>query len=321
MFITLEQIYQAKNVLSGVALRTPLESSATFSRLCGNEVFLKCENLQKTGAFKFRGAYNKIARLSDAERARGIVTCSSGNHGAATACAAALAGSRATVVLPEKHSLAKRAAMESYGATALPHGKNSIEMFAKVEELIKTHGYTLVHPFDDPHVIAGQATIGLEILEALPQVEAVLVQASGGGLISGIACALKQLKPSVKVIGVNAERSRGCMLSLERGEITPSSTDTIADGLGAAQPGRLNFEYIKEYVDDFVSVSEQEIVETTRLLGQRAKLVAEPTGAVSLAALLAGKTGLQGKRVAVIISGGNVELGLLSKIYSGEFNG
>lgn len=321
MFITLEQIYQAKNVLAGAARRTPLETSATFSRMSGNEVYLKCENLQKTGAFKFRGAYNKIASLSEEEKSRGIITCSSGNHGAATACAAAMAGSRATVVLPKKHSQAKRAAMEGYGATALPHGKSSIEMFAKVEELIKAHGYTMVHPFDDPYVIAGQATIGLELIEDLPTLDAVLVQASGGGLLSGIASAVKQLKPSVRVIGVNAERSDGIMVSLAKGAVTPSATDSIADGLGAAQPGNLNFEYIKKYVDDFVSVTEQEIVEATRLAGQRAKLVVEPSGAVSLAALLSGKSGLKGKRVAAILSGGNVELGLLARIYNGEFTG
>ena len=212
---------------------------------------MKPENLQKTGAFKIRGAYNKIANLTPEQKAKGIITTSAGNHGQGVAYAAKLLGVKAVVVMPGKYSKAKRDAIEGYGATAIPYGQNSVEMFAKADELIAEYGYTMIHPFDDPYIISGQATVGLEILEEMPDVDAVVVQASGGGLISGISSAMKLLKPNVKVIGVNAEQSPAIVESLKAGCLTAVPARSIADGLGASLPGASNFEYCKKYVDEW----------------------------------------------------------------------
>ncbi len=316
MFITAEDIYRAKRVLAGVILPTPLQYSQTFSNMSGNEVYLKPENLQKTGAFKVRGAYNCIANLSPEQRAKGVITTSAGNHAQGVAYAAKMVGAKATIIMPEKYSQMKRIATEGYGATVIPHGKNSMEVFAKADELIAEHGYTMVHPFDDPYIIAGQGTIGLEILEEMPDVEAVVVQCSGGGLISGIAAAIKLLKPTVRVIGVNAEQSPTMTVSLKTGKPTAAPAKSIADGLGAGMPGASNFEYCKKFVDEWVLVSEEEIATSMRLLGERAKLVAEGAGAAALAAVIHNKTSLKGKKVAVIVSGGNVDFELLTKVYT-----
>lgn len=316
MFITAEDLYRAKRVLSGVIVPTPLQYSKTFSEMSGNEVYLKPENLQKTGAFKIRGAYNCIANLSDEQRSKGVVTTSAGNHAQGVAYAAKMVGVPATIVMPEKYSKMKRVATEGYGATVIPHGKNSMEMFAKANELMEEYGYTMVHPFDDPYIIAGQGTIGLEILEEMPDVEAVVVQCSGGGLISGIAAAIKLLKPTVRVIGVNAEQSPTMTVSLAAGQPTAAPAKSIADGLGAGMPGASNFEYCKTFVDEWVLVSEKEIATSMRLLGERAKLVVEGAGAAALAAVIHNKTSLKGKKVAVIVSGGNVDFELLTKVYT-----
>ncbi|WP_243297382.1 threonine ammonia-lyase [Bacillus litorisediminis] len=320
MFVTLNQIQQARANLAGVIIPTPLQDSSTFSKLSGNEIYLKTENLQKTGSFKIRGAYNKIANLSAEEQSKGVVAFSAGNHGAGTAYAAQKLGIRATVVMPENPVASKKNAIESYGARAIEYGTTSIAMYEKAYQLHLEEGLTMVHPFDDIHIIAGQGTIGLEILEEKPDLDAVIVPVSGGGLISGIAAAIKEIKPTIKVIGVNTEGATAMYTSLQHGHpVEVEKVNTIADGLMAKKPGELTFAHTQKYVDDLVLVKESEIAECVSQLAERAKLVVEPSGAAAMAAMINGHINLRNKKVAVIVSGGNISFELyqtLIKEYS-----
>lgn len=311
MFVTLNQIQQAKANLAGVIIPTPLHDSRTFSELTGSEVYLKTENLQKTGSFKIRGAYNKIVNLTEEEKANGVVAFSAGNHGAGTAYAAQKLGVNATVVMPENPVASKKNAIEQYGAKAIEYGSTSIEMYEKAFQLHQEEGLTMIHPFDDPHVIAGQGTIGLEILNDLPELDAVIVPVSGGGLISGIATALKEIKPTIKVIGINTEGATAMHTSLKYGKPTEvGKINTIADGLMAKKPGELTFAHTERYVDDLILVKEKEIAYCVSLLAERAKLVVEPSGAAALAGMLSGQLKMEGKKVAVLVSGGNISFEL-----------
>lgn len=315
-YITLDQIKEAREKLQRVIVPTPLLYSKTFSNMTGaDELYLKPECFQKSGSFKFRGAYNKITSLTPEQRKKGVIAFSAGNHGSGTAYAAKVSGAKCTIVMPENAVKVKVDAVKGYGADVLLYGRLSFELAAKCMELFDQYGYTMIHPFDDPYTIAGQGTIGLEIFDELQDVDVVITGTSGGGLLSGVACALKCLNPDIRVYGVNAEGAQAMRLSLSEGKPTPwPEINTIADGLTAAQPGNLNFEHVKKYADDVVVVSDEEIKDAMVLLAERAKLVAEPAGAAPMAALLSNKINVKGKKVVAVVSGGNVDLSLLAKI-------
>lgn len=309
--ITLDDIREAQARLKGVATRTRLVAwpgAFPASRM----LYLKPENQQPMGAFKLRGAYNKIAGLSDAERARGVITYSSGNHAQGVAYAARALGIRAIIVMPSNAPAVKREGTAKLGAEIVFVGPSSDERRVKAEELAARHGYVMVPPFNDEQVIAGQGTVGLEILEDLPEVEMVLAPVGGGGLISGIATAIKLIRPSVKVIGVEPALAADAQASLRAGKIVQFAADqvsqTAADGLRTQSIGTINFEHIQRYVDDIVTVSEDEIQRAMRDLGRNPQTVAEPSGAVSVAGFLFHAAELPQTRVNVaVISGGNVE--------------
>lgn len=313
--VKLQDIWAAKENLADVIHQTRLDSSFTFSEISGNEVYLKTENLQKTGSFKIRGAYNKIASLTPQEREKGVIAASAGNHAQGVAFGATKAGIPSTIVMPEGAPLAKVVATRGYGANVVLHGGVYDDAYQKALELQKETGATFVHAFDDPEVIAGQGTIGLEIVDELPDIDTILVPVGGGGLISGIAVAVKSLKPKVKIIGVEAQGAASVLASREKGELYAlTSASTIADGIAVKCPGKLTFELIQEYVDDIVTVSDEEIASTMLLLLERAKLVAEGSGAAALAALVYQKNLLKNKKVAVIISGGNIDVNFMSRV-------
>jgi len=307
---SLESIQSARARIAGRLHLTPVLSSRTIAGRAGTTDFLlKCESLQKTGSFKVRGALNAVAQLSDAARARGVVTVSAGNHAQALAWAAAASGVRCTVVMPAKASESKATAAAGYGAEVIRHG-TAAEAFAKADELASEQGFTMVHPFDDPQIQAGTGTIGLEILEQVPDVDLVVVPIGGGGLIAGIAAAIRAANPRVRVVGVEPEGAAAMRASLDAGHpVRLSSINTIADGLAAPFAGELTYPAVRDLVDDVVLVNDREIGEAMSLILTRCKLLAEPAGAAATAALLAHKVlQAQGKRVVAILSGGNVDI-------------
>ncbi len=319
--VTLDDIRLAQARVKGVAYRTPLV-------LCPHHepdrlLYFKPENLQPIGSFKLRGAYNKIASLSDDEKRCGVIAYSSGNHAQGVAYAARALGVKSTIVMPRNAPKIKLDSTAAYGAEIVLVGPASSERKAKAEELARERGYVIVPPYNDEKIIGGTGTIGLEILEDLPDVETVLAPIGGGGLISGVAAAVKLSRPGVKVIGVEPELASDAQASLRAGHIVEFTaeqvTRTLADGLRTQSVGPINFEHIRRYVDDVVTVRESEIVEAVRRMALHAKLVAEPSGAVTFAAFLFhGEELPQAKRHVAIISGGNVEPALLAKIVSGE---
>jgi len=283
------------------------------------QLYLKPENLQPIGAFKLRGAYNKIASLTAPERSRGVITYSSGNHGQGVAYAARALGAKAVVVMPANSPAIKREATAALGAEIVLVGPASSERQQKAEELAGQHGYAIVPPFNDEQIIAGQGTIGLEILEDLPLVETVLVPVGGGGMISGIAAAIKLTKPNINVIGAEPELAADAQASFRSGRLTQLAaeqvTQTIADGLRSQSIGPINFEHIRAYVDDIVTVSESEIRRAVGLLASNPKTIAEPSGAVSVAAFLFHRRDLPNTKVNVaVISGGNIEPQVLEEL-------
>jgi threonine dehydratase len=290
--------------------RTPLLSSRSCSERSGAAVWLKAENLQKTGSFKARGAFNKVLHLSSSERSRGIITASAGNHGGAVAYVARHFSIPGYVVMPEGANRSKLAAVRAYGAEAVLHGRVWDDAYARSLEVAEEKGLTYVHPFKDRHVIAGQGTIGLEILEDLPDVEAVLVPIGGGGLICGIGCALRIHRPSVRVIGVEAEGSANMTRSRAEGRaVVLDRVDTIADGLATRRTDPDVFSIVERVVDDLVTVTDDEIREAIGFLLERAKLLAETGGAAAVAALLSGRAGLSpGTKCAAMICGGNFDV-------------
>lgn len=308
-------IIEAMEVVREIAKRTPVEHSRTFSSISGNNVFLKLENLQTTGSFKIRGAYNRIYHLNDDEKRRGVVASSAGNHAQGVAYAARMMGVDSTIFMPVFTPPSKIVATRNYGARVILSGESYDEAFKNAIEYTEKNGKTFIHPFNDPYVIAGQGTIGMEIYEQLPDVDAVVVPIGGGGLISGIAIAIKHLKKDVKIIGVEAEGAQSMKMSVEKNEIVPLvNLNTIADGIAVKIPGPLTFELVKIYVDRLVTVTDEEISRAMYMLLTRNKLIAEPAGAVSLAAVLSKKIGIQGKNVVALISGGNVDYGLLGQV-------
>lgn len=312
--IGLADIEQAYAALRGVVHHTPLDRSRTFSNMAGCDVYLKLENLQKTGSFKIRGAYNKIRTLTDREKAKGVIAASAGNHAQGVAFAAGMAGARATIVMPEVAPLAKSMATRGYGAEVVLKGLVYDDAFQQAQELQEQTGQTFIHAFNDPAVIAGQGTVGLEILESLQDVSSIVVPVGGGGLIAGIAMAVKETSPHVKIYGVQAQGAPAMYMSKRAREIrTTPEAATIADGIAVRTPGNLTFGIIDKYVDDIVVVDDEAIAGTILLLLERAKLVVEGAGAVSLAAILQHKIPGAGK-VAGVISGGNIDVNFIARI-------
>lgn len=310
-----KDIKEAYEILKPVVKRTSLEKSKTFSKLTKTNIYLKLENLQTTGSFKIRGAYNKIYHLSKKDRERGVVCASAGNHAQGVAHASKLMGVKSTVFMPIYTPPTKIIATKAYGAEVVLKGVTYDDAAAAAKKYAEEKKLTFVHAFNDHHVIAGQGTIGIEIFESLPDVDAVIVPIGGGGLISGIALALKTLKPKVKIIGVEAEGAQSMKKSLEENKIVPlKSINTIADGIAVKTPKEITFELAKKYVDEVVTVNDEEIANALYLLLQRAKLVVEPAGAVPLAAILSKKVTFPGKNVVAVLSGGNVNLSLLTQI-------
>ena len=288
--------------------RTPLLSATRLGARAGVTLFHKCESLQKTGSFKVRGALNNVSQLDAAARTRGVITVSAGNHAQALAWAARDAGVRCTVVMPMAASRMKVEASKGYGAEVVLHGASSIEAFAHAHALATERNLTFVHPFDDPAVIAGQGTVGLEILEQLEDVDDVVVPIGGGGLIAGIATAIKEARPKVRVYGVEPAGAAAMRKSLDEGRpVRLDAIKTIADGLAAPMAGDVTYPIVKHYVDDVVLVTDEEIMGAMREILFSAKLLAEGGGAAATAAIVSGRLKLEGRRVVAVLSGGNVD--------------
>lgn len=322
--ITLNDIREAQGRIRGVTERTHLIEFNFPGKAFGDgrQLFLKPENQQPIGAFKLRGAYNKIASLSEKERERGVISYSSGNHAQGVAYAARALGVTAVIVMPDNAPPIKRAATAALGAEIVIVGPGSAERQIKAEELAAQHGYVIVPPYNDEQIIAGQGTMGLEILEDLPEVETVLTPVGGGGMISGVAAAVKLSKPSAKIIGVEPELAADAQASLRTGKIVqfPATevSRTIADGLRTQSIGPINFEHIRSYVDDIVTVTEDEIRQAVRLLAANPKTVAEPSGAVAVAGFLFHRDQLPKTTLNVaIISGGNIDPKMLEEFRRG----
>lgn len=312
--VSIEEVYEARDRVAGVVLRTPLHRFPGEPGTDGNVLWLKAESLQLTGSFKMRGAYNAVAGLSEADRRPGVITYSSGNHGQAVACAAHLQAIKAVVVMPEDAIPLKVRLTRRWGAEIVFAGHTSLDRQVRAMELVDQHGYTVIPPFDDQRIIAGQGTAGLEILAQNPNLDAVVVPIGGGGLISGIATVIKTLRPDIRVIGAEPAGGADAKASLETGRVvTLPSIDTVADGLRTSRVGELNFQTIRECVDEIVTVPDEETLRAVGMLASEAKLVAEPSGAVAPAAVLFGRTGLRGSAIAAVISGGNVDPGRLAQ--------
>lgn len=317
--VTLEDVKEARGIIEDAILKTDLLENVRLSEKTGAQVFYKCENLQRTGSFKIRGACNKIAHLTDQEKACGVIASSAGNHAQGVALGAKNAGIKATICMPANAPISKVAATKSYGAEVVLHGTVYDDAYAKAVEIQAQTGATFLHPFDDKYVIAGQGTIGLEIYEQLDgNVDTVLVPIGGGGIIAGIATALKELNPNIKVIGVQTCNIPSMKKSYENGKITSAFNDiTIADGIAVKTPGSLTFDIISKLVDDVITVTEEEIAEAILFMMENQKLVSEGAGAVSTAALLSEKyKPLAGERVICVVSGGNVDINTLYRIMS-----
>ena len=309
----LEAFIKAKEKLSKVLLKTSLIHSPIFSKEAGNEVYIKPENLQKTGSFKIRGAYNKITNLSDEEKKKGVIASSAGNHAQGVAYGAKESGIKAVIVMPKSTPLIKVESTKQYGAEVVLHGDVYDDAFKKAKELEEKEGYIFVHPFDDEDVIHGQGTIALEILEELPETDIILVPIGGGGLISGIACAAKILKPEIKIIGVEPEGAASAYEAIKEDKVVElKEANTIADGTAVKKIGNITFEYIKKYVDEIITVSDYELMESFLLLVEKHKIIAENSGILSLAALK--KLKEKNKKVVSVVSGGNIDVLMISSM-------
>src|SRR5918994_926636 len=314
---TIEDIVKAQELLSGIIRRTSVQTSRTFSGLAGTNLFLKLECLQVTGSFKVRGAFVKISRLSEKQAGYGVIAASAGNHAQGVAYAAMIKKIPCTIVMPENASPAKVAATRSYGAKVIRRGANYDEAWEATQEIAKAEGRTIIHAFDDPDIIAGQGTIGLELLEDLPDVDRVYLPVGGGGLAAGVAIAVKSRKPNVKIIGVESKAFPAMKESLAKGSLQRTKRGySIADGIAVKQPGELTQEILSKYIEGIVLIDDTSIVKTMFLMMERAKLVAEPAGAASLAYLLSndGYEGSSKDKVATILSGGNVDMYLLGQV-------
>lgn len=311
--LEISEIFNAAAVLKGVARKTTIIPAPHINP--ESEVFLKTENLQLTGSFKLRGAYYKISQLTDEEKARGVIACSAGNHAQGVALGATHNGIKSLICLPAGAPMSKIEATKNYGAEVCLVPGVYDDAYAKAIQLRDEFGYTFVHPFDDPKVIAGQGTIGLEILEQMPDVEAVIVPIGGGGLISGVAFAIKTLRPEIKVYGVQSSGAPSMAASLQEGAIQHlNNVSTIADGIAVKEPGVNTFELCNRYVDEVVTVSDEEIAAAILALIEQQKLVAEGAGAVSVAAAMFNKVPVKGKKTVCLVSGGNIDVNTLSRV-------
>jgi threonine dehydratase len=313
--VSFRRILEARRKIRNLVTKTPTYLSNFFSQRTGAEVYLKLECFQPVGVFKIRGAVNKICSLSSSELERGLVTASSGNHGLAVAYAAKIYGAKAVVVVPENAVKEKVEAIDSYGAEIVKYGKDYDEAYSKALEIQKEAGTTFVHPFDDPFVIAGQGTVGLELLDDVPDLNAIIVPIGGGGLISGVSIAAKTLNPQLRIVGVQSEGAPAVYRSWRAGKIVEvDSVNTVADGLAARKPLELTFGIIKRYVDAILLVSEEEIGDAVLALLHKAHILAEPSGAASLAALLFKYHPKPKEKVAVIVSGANISIDYLASL-------
>lgn len=314
--VSLADIQDARTTLRDIIVATPILPARRLSDQLGAQVYYKAENTQHSGSFKIRGAYNTIAHLSAEERARGLIAPSAGNHAQGVAMAAQLCGARATIVMPERAPLTKVMATRYFGADVVLHGASFDDAVAHARELQERHGFTYIHAFDHPRVIAGQGTIGLELAEALPRLECLVVPIGGGGLISGIAIALKALLPDVRIIGVQAAGCAAVPASLSVGQpVTFPHAATIADGIAVKRPGDLTLPVIQHLVDDVVTVTDDEIVLAIAHVVQTSRLVVEGAGAAGVAALLSGKVAVRpGATVATVLCGGNIDATLLTRV-------
>lgn len=313
--MNLDNIIIAREKMKGIVHETPLDYSKTFSKLAQNEVYLKLENLQKTGSFKVRGSYNKLISLSEEELKKGVVAASAGNHAQGVAYSSQMLGIPCTIVMPKGAPLSKVLATRQYGAEVILEGNVFDEALAYALELNEKRGATFIHAFDDESVFTGQGTVGLEILDQLSEVEAVICPVGGGGLIAGVAMAVKEKNPNIAVYGVQTIACPSMKQSLlEQKPVAIKSAPTMADGIAVQKPGAKNFEIVKKYVDDIVCVDEMEIARTMLLLLERNKLLVEGSGASSLAALIYKKISITNKKVAAVLSGGNVNVHFISRI-------
>ncbi len=315
MAVSLDSIIAARQRIRRHIYLSPARYSAGLSEMTGQQVFLKLENLQRTGAFKERGALNKILTLTWDERERGVIAASAGNHAQAVAYHASQNGIRARIVMPLMTPLVKVAATAGYGADVVLHGADYDEACAEAVRQSSADGLTFLHPFDDDDVIAGQGTIGLELLEQVHELEAVVVPIGGGGLIAGVACAIRESNRNIRIVGVQTERLPSMLRAREAGHpVTVPAEATIADGIAVRRAGERTLPLVEKYVDQLVTVDEEEIASAILVLLEREKTLAEGAGAAALAALLQKKTSLNGQRTAVLIGGGNIDVTLLSKI-------
>jgi threonine dehydratase len=313
--VTVSEIQVAMARIRDSIYLSPCARSEYFSQHTGNSIYLKLDNLQRTGAFKERGALNKLLTLTPEERSRGVIAASAGNHAQGVAYHAGRHGIRAQICMPLTTPLIKASATKSYGAEVVLHGANYDEACEEAVRRSQQFGMTFIHPFDDEVVIAGQGTMGLEILEQVPEVEAIVAPVGGGGLIAGVACAVKETNPQVRVFGVQPARLPSMKVAIAEGHpVTLSPAATIADGIAVRRAGEKTLPLIQKYVDDIVTVDEEEIANAILLLLEREKTLAEGAGAAAIAAVINHKTPLSGKKVAVLVGGGNIDVSLLSRI-------
>lgn len=316
--ISFDDVQSAARQIAGVANRTPVVTSRTFNRRVGSEVFFKCENLQRIGAFKFRGAYNALSRLSPDQKARGVVTHSSGNHAQGLALAAQLLGIAATIVMPTDAPQSKLAATRGYGAEIVLYNRQTQSREELSARLARERNLTFVHPYDQPQIMAGQGTAALELLQDVPDLDVLIAPVGGGGLLSGCTIAAKAINPNIRIFGVETDVSNDWWLSLRAGErVKIEPPDTIADGIRTQQPGELTFPIIQRHVEEILLVSDEQVLETLKFILTRMKLVVEPTGAVAPAAVYHGLAPVSGAKIGVIISGGNVDPSLLARVLAG----
>jgi threonine dehydratase len=309
-----KEIERAQDRIRKVILRTPMLYSDAISKLTGKEVYLKLENLQKTGSFKIRGAYYKLSQLNPSMRKRGIVAASAGNHAQGVAFASSLLGIQSTIVMPEGASIAKQMATHSYGGEVILFGQDTEESLRYAKKL-EEKGKYFIHPFDDEQVIAGQGTIGFEILEEVPEVEAIIIPIGGGGLISGLATIIKKIRSKVKIIGVQAAHAPSAFYSWEKKKIVEVEVKpTLADGIALRRLGEITFPIIEKKVDDILTVEEDEIASAILMLMEKKRIVAEGAGATPLAALLSRRGRIGGRKVVLVVSGGNIDVNLLDRI-------
>jgi threonine dehydratase len=314
-FPTIGDIFKARDLLSEAVRKTPLQRSETFSKLIGTNIFLKLESLQKTGSFKVRGAFVKLDMLSNEERKYGVIAASAGNHAQGVAYAALKKNISCTIVMPKNASPAKVAATKSYGARVILRGLDYDESWIAAKEIAKEEDRTVIHAFDDPQIISGQGTIGLELLEDLHEIDQVYLPVGGGGLAAGVAISIKTKNPNVKIIGIESKAFPAMKESLAKGSLQNVKAGyTIADGISVKSPGRLTYEIASKYLDDLRLVDDSSILETMFLLMERAKLVVEPAGAASLAHLISNGHPDKNKNVIALLSGGNVDMYLLGQV-------